>query len=604
MPTNIFEYVTQETNNYKALPVALDESQWDWNMWEHLRRSFLVKHSRFYMGKNDGSRPFKNIVRPILNVAYRSEGFDVKDIEPFVDDVKKFYKSFLVRKYHPKWARKHDIDTFIDDLVESYVDYGLVLIKRVKSVAPEVVPLQTLAFCDQTNVLGGPLGIRHEYSISEMLDMKGKWYDDEIDMCIAMSRAEKAMAPKDGKKTKTPGKYIEVFEVHGMFPESWLKDDGDPDRYTPQMHIITYYTDQQGKRQGICLYKGPEKGGMASVFKALKRDPIFGRACGYGGVEELFEPQTWANYSEIQLKKLLDKAGLLILQTADETLAKRHKVSDAEKGEIFTHAEGKPLSQVSITPQNKVMFDEAFDRWERNARTIGSADEAQLGESPSSGTPFRLQALVVQEGRGLHDYRRGKIANFLGEIYRDWVLKDLVAEINAGQRFVDDLSVEELKEIADVLVTKEANKRIKRLILSGKQPTRQEMDAFKETVRQNFLKGGTKRFIEALKGELEDLPVDVEMNIAGKQKDLAERADKLTNVFRAVIANPQILQTPGMGQLFNEILEASGFSPISYSSLTKPAAQETTAGPEATDTAIPSPVAAAPSADAALVPNP
>src|SRR5690606_14938177 len=128
----------------------------------------------FWKGENDGSRPFKNIIRPILNVAYRTEGFDVKDIVPFVNDLKNYYKSFLVKKFHPRWARENDIDTFIDDMVESYVDYGLALVKNVNDVRPEVVELQTIAFCDQTDILGGPLCILHAYQPDELADMKGK----------------------------------------------------------------------------------------------------------------------------------------------------------------------------------------------------------------------------------------------------------------------------------------------------------------------------------------------------------------------------------------------------------------------------------------------
>ncbi len=61
------------------------------------------------------------------------------------------------------------------------------------------------------------------------------------------------------------------------------------------------------------------------------------------------------------------------------------------------------------------------------------------------------------------------------------------------------------------------------------------------------------------------------MNVAGKQKDLSKNADKLTNIFRQILAAPQILALPGMGKLFNEIIESSGFSPVDFSSLTMPA---------------------------------
>lgn len=88
---DIYGYITAEENNYKIDRVPITDG-WEWNMFEHIKKSNLYKNFKFYKGDNDGMRPFKNIIRPILNVAYRSEGFDVKDIEPFVNDQKNYYK--------------------------------------------------------------------------------------------------------------------------------------------------------------------------------------------------------------------------------------------------------------------------------------------------------------------------------------------------------------------------------------------------------------------------------------------------------------------------------------------------------------------------------
>ena len=85
------------------------------------------------------------------------------------------------------------------------------------------------------------------------------------------------------------------------------------------------------------------------------------------------------------------------------------------------------------------------------------------------------------------------------------------------------------------------------------------------------MKGGATRFMEVVKDELKDIPVDVKINVAGKQKNLAERADKLTNLVREFIANGSaIQQMPGIGKTINELLESSGFSPIDFMQITKP----------------------------------
>ena len=121
--SSIFSYVQEQEVAYKQ-PIYLDEG-WTWSMREHIRRSYLYKNSQFFDKNNDRKlKPFINIIRPILNIHYRTEGFDVKDIDIYVDNADTYYKSFLIKKFHDKWAPKNGIDTFIDEVVESYVDYG------------------------------------------------------------------------------------------------------------------------------------------------------------------------------------------------------------------------------------------------------------------------------------------------------------------------------------------------------------------------------------------------------------------------------------------------------------------------------------------------
>lgn len=561
MPTNPFDYIQQEITRFKTERIHIADN-WDWNMHEHIQRTIMVKHGKFTTGANDGNRPYKNIVKPILNVAYRTEGFDVKDITPYVNDEKNYYKSFFVKKFHPRWAKLNDIDTFIDELSESTIDFGLGLAKNVHSKRPECVPLQRIAFCNQKDVLSGPICEVHPYSVADLEAMKGKWDATRIDEAITFSQSE-----EHGK----PGQDIEVYELHGILPANWL--DGDEyensDEWVSQLHIVVYYNvTKNGPKQGISLFKGRER---KEIYKAHKRDPIYGRACGFGGAEELFEPQVWTNYAEIQIKEMLDVASMMIMQTADDSFAgKNVTLGDLQKGEIVVHEEGKPVSQVGLTPYNKQAFDNAVEKWEQHAMTMGSASEGALGKNPSSGTPFALQNLIVQEGNGMHDYRRGKLAVFVGnKIYPDWILPAMVKDMLKGQKWVDELSVEEMQEITDTVVTNLANDKIKQKMLGGELPTPEEMLMFKEVTKAQFMKSGSKRFLEIVEGELKDIPIDVEVNVAGKQKNMVEVVDKLTNIFRQIFANPAVLQMPGMGKLFNEIIESAGLSPLDFSSFTK-----------------------------------
>lgn len=578
MQEDIYQYIVGQEAAYKTAKVPIVDGM-EWSMYEHIRLSTLYKNSKFSTGADDGNRPFKNIIRPILNVAYRSEGFDVKDIEVYVNDAKNYYKSMLVRKFHNKWARDNDLDTFIDDIVESYVDYGGILAKDVNDIRPEVVPLQRLAFCDQTNILTGIICEKHSYSPTELLDMADYGWGDEsngatatLQEVIKLSKSEKTANTLSGQKAKTPGKYIEVYELHGSMPDGWLTDDAnkdDEEKYSAQIQIVCFYKKDDNNKAGITLFKGKEK---TLPYKFLSRDKIYGRALGYGGIEELFEPQIWTNYNMIQVKDMLDVASIMIAQTADKSFANSNKITDLPKGQIVTYEDGKPLTQVVFQPVNIELFNDAVDKWEIQARTTGSANDAQLGISPTSGTPFALQNLVTSTGQGIHEYRRGKISTFLEEIYRDWILPYLVKEINNGHEWLDELDIDELQYVAEQVATNKANRQAVDLIIKyaqgkGESPNQAMVDTFKNVTKETWLKGGSDKFLEIVEKEFKDIPMDVFVNIAGKQKDLGRVASGLTNVFRQIFANPTVLQNPGMADLFNQIVEASGFSPVNFAGL-------------------------------------
>ena len=158
---DVFQFIVSEEASY-LLPVEISPG-YEWSMAKHIKLSLLYSVSQYETGNSD-DKPFRNIIQPILNLQYRAEGFDVKDIVMFVNSAKDYYKSFLIKKFHTKWARDNAVDTFIDDMVESYVDFGGVLVKDVNDKKPEVVPLQRIAFCDQTDILSGPICEKHNYS--------------------------------------------------------------------------------------------------------------------------------------------------------------------------------------------------------------------------------------------------------------------------------------------------------------------------------------------------------------------------------------------------------------------------------------------------------
>ena len=83
--------------------------------------------------------------------------------------------------------------------------------------------------------------------------------------------------------------------------------------------------------------------------------------------------------------------------------------------------------------------------------------------------------------------------------------------------------------------------------------------------------------LEILKDEFKDIKVKMGINIAGKQKDLANLSDKILSIFQFVFSNPQgfqqAMQIPALAKSFQDILEFSGLNQIDFLSLTQPPAQ-------------------------------
>ena len=160
----------------------------------------------------------------------------------------------------------------------------------------------------------------------------------------------------------------------------------------------------------------------------------------------------------------------------------------------------------------------------------------------------------------------------------------MVDDLNQGKKFSEILTLDELQEIADIIATNRVEKELVDIILKGGLVTQELRDQLKEERRKEFMKSNGKRaFFEVIKGELSEIPTDVMVNVAGKQRYMAQNADKITNIIREVIANPQAFQqVPGLGKAFNELLEESGMSPIDFTDITKIPETPTTMQPAPT----------------------
>lgn len=574
--SSIFSYITTQETAFKQ-PIELPGG-WRWNMLEHLNLSFLYSHSQLSTGKDD-FKPVKNITRPILNLQHRAEDIDLKDVQIYVDDPDSEHLSFLIKKYHDDvFVRENDLDTFFDELNVSRIDYGGGLSKSITK-GREVVPLHSIAFCDQTDILSGPIGIKHFFSPSQLQEMsKAGWGEKDngatatIDATILLAREGKREA-QNTTTSQTPGKYIEVYEVHGDLPNRFLDPNDTSEHFTRQMHIVSFYTKANDKKEWITLFKSEEK---ENPFKLAKRDPVYGRGLGFGGAEELFEDQVWTNYDMIRIQDMLDAAAKTIMLTNDKSLVNRHPsgMKDMDNMEFVYEEAGGNTRQMDTFPRNLALFEKSVSEWQSHAQDMAASQDPLQGKEPVAGTPFASLQAQIQQGMGLHEYRRGIFAKHIEEIYNDDYIPKIAKAVTNGVKFLSELSMDELSWVADKQSVNLGNQKVKDLILKeGKRVTPEERDKIIELYKQQILKKGNKGFVEILKGEFKNKLYKVKVNVAGKQKNLPQMVDKITNIFRFIFSNPQgfaqLMQVPALSKAFTDILEYSGLSVANFAGIEK-----------------------------------
>ncbi len=569
----IYDYIKSEANKFLTEEIEVGKN-WRWNFYNHVQLIFHLKNGVFFTGDNNWLRAFQNIMEPILNLSYWTEDIEVKDVFFYIEETTGKVLSFLLKKYHDEvFTREHDLDDLFDKITESDLDYGGVLVQKGVEM-PEVIPLQSVAFCDQTDILGGPVAFKHYFSPDKLRGMsKFGWGEESngatitLDELCILASAEKEQTL--GTSNKTTGKTIEVYIVRGNLPEQYLEDNDNMEDYYNQLQIVAFYTKEDSTKEGVALYRKKEDEGDLKFFTSME---VYQRALGRGVGESILHQQIWTNCLTIWKMNLMEASSRVPLYTDDSSYTTKNKIQDMDNLEITTIEDGKKIYQVPTTsPTNITLYSNEINSLYNVAQTIGSAQDPIMGAQPVSGTTFRGQERNVAQAKGLHDRRKGQRAKFIEKIYRWDIIPRMTKEILKGKKFLATLSTEELTWISDNVSTNMANEKIKALILSGKEVTKEEQDTMTQLFKQDFLKKGNKHLVEILKKDFEDVEIKLGISVANKQKNIADLSDKVLSIFQTAFSNPvafqQTLQIPGMSDAFSKILEYGGMSPIDFQTL-------------------------------------
>lgn len=581
MNVDIFSYIKSKESEFQTEEVQLGDN-WHWNFRKHVQMIFHLKNGRFYTGENDFIRAFKNIMQPMLNLAYWTEDIEVKDVVFFTENDNDRALSFLIKKYHDEvYVREHDLDTLFDEITESDIDYGGALVQLSKGNRPDVLALNTIAFADQTNLLGGAMGFKHNFSPSKLKAMEKRGWGKEAngatitidDLIVLADDTQPALGTDSSKKNKTTSKAIEIYVVRGDLPEGYLYDNDEMEKYCPQVHVVAFYTGKDKKKTGVTLYRKKDTGENL-LFHTSKK--VEGRALGSGEGEALIQSQVWTNFLTIHKMNLLESASKVPLYTDDPSYTNRNQIQDMENLEITVIEDNKRIFQVpTASPANIQLMENSINEWFEHAQITASAQDPIMGKEAVSGTTFRGQERSIAQGRGIHDRKRGQRAKFIEKIYRVAIIPDIIDEILEGKKFLASLTADEMRWISDELAIKYANRKIVEIILEERDEelTTEMQTELQNVFKESFYKKGNKHLVEIIKGEFEDITLGI--NIANKQKDLGMLSDKMLSIFQYIFTNPQgfqqAMQIPALSRSFQDILEYSGLNQTDFQSLIAPA---------------------------------
>lgn len=547
------------------------------NQYENIEKIDAYLNSKHTSGDTDSlmrDKPFFNIVTGAVNIWYRATDIDRKNIRIKASKKSDYIASFLATIHLHEWMNKEGFGKFLNEWGRSLARYGSSVIKFIEKkdeLHAEIIPWNRL--------ISDSVDFDNNIKIEKLYLTQGqlranKSYDQNVvkDIIGQLSSRETL----NGEKKDNKNDYIEVYELHGVLPLSYLTDNSeDEEIFVQQMHVVTFIKSQQSKDyDDFCLFKGKESQDPYFITHLIKED---GRTQSIGAVEHLFEAQWMVNHSVKAIKDQLDLASKLIFQTADPNFVNKNFLNDLDVGDVLIHDDNKPLEQVGNNSHDITSLQNFASQWQVLAKEITSTPDAISGNTMPSGTAYRQVAILNQESHSLFEIMTENKAMYLEEMMRKFVLPYLKKKMDTSEEISATLDANGISQIDSMYIPNEAIRRHNAKLVwealnnpSGVQPRGLDINLEKDKIKQEMGQYGNQRFIKpsdipskTWKEVFKNLEWDVDVEITNENTDKEAVMTTLTTVLQTIASNPAILENPQMSLLFNKILEETGkISPL------------------------------------------
>ena len=536
---------------------------------KQIRTIEFYNNSKYLNGQLDElgrEKPFMQILNAICDVENTAKDLDTKDINITSDDSNHYLESWLLSKDIQVWMKEANFAKTLNDMRDMHTRYGSLLVKKVVKDGELTLELPEWKnlITDQVNIMQGAIVETHYMTAMEIAKME-EWDKDKIkELLLKM-------------KGKGSNKRIPVYEVRGEFPQSCYKDsegkkftEKDEITFSYQLYYVAGLPKESGKETTfdalIPLYWEDD---TERIYKYLARKPKAGRGFGVGVMEEGEEAQVWTNDAVLKQARAMEYTTKVIGQSASKKLKGRNLLTETDDGTILETEPDKPITALNLLPSGGLQqYGALIEQWYMQLEKTTSAYAAQRGDTPPSGTPFRLQATILQQSSSVFKTLQQELGIFITEIIEDWVLPHIVSKLSQEHILSYEFSPEELKEIDNKFTAKQANQRAIDAILSGKMVTQEEYDGWIENYDEFIKQTKSQRFIQIPKDFYKNLKAKVTVNITGEQRNKAATLESLNNILITYASNPNLSQDPVASQLLTRIIELSGagISPVTITS--------------------------------------
>lgn len=549
---------------------------------------YAYLNSQFISGKYDSlgrEKPFFNICIAARNIWFKATTIQRKDITVRETDSKHVISAFLATQKLQEWMRKERFGVFLSEWGLTLAGFGSAVSKWIRKgnkLIPTVVPWNQI-ICDTIDFDANPKIEIFEYT-SAQLQQKAKengWNMKVVESIVnaPMIRMSITQELQDVKPY-----FHKVYEVHGMFPVSFMtQDTKDEHEYRQQMHIVAYTrASDNGKEMyhDYSLFKGYETQDPYRCDSLIKED---GRTLSIGAIEHLFDAQWMVNHSAKEIKDQLDLASKLIFQTSDPTFAGQNVLTSIETGQILNHKINEPITSVPNGSRDTQSIVGYMNEWKALGNEVNGITGAMSGAQPHAGTSWRLQSLQTAQSQQLFDLMKVNKALAIEDMLREYILPFIKTQLNNSKQIVAVLEANDIKKIDGMYVPQEAIKRFNKKVIShvlntGTMPMDANLQNEMQQVQAEVNGQGTTRYFQPSEitsktwkeifKDFEWMEVDVALDANGSS-EASDQAAILTtlNTMLQLVMNPGYASNLQAQMVVQAILRQTGrFSPLQIAS--------------------------------------